>query len=372
MIDALDECDLELLELLDLITRYNSEPSCKAKWLVASRNRLDIEERLRPDNLRSRISLEFNSPHVSQAVNAFIDFKVRELTRLKHYDENLREEVKSYLQNNAEGTFLWVALVCKELQNILRSGRKTRSVLRKFPRGLEPLYDRMMQEVLDDTRKDGDEVQFCIRILSSVTLTYRPMQLKELAGIAGLPDPGEPSDNLQDLVDLCSSFLTIRQDIIYFVHQSAKDYFTSGKGSRILFVSQAEEHYKITCRLLSLMSETLKRDICDLKFPGLLLNEIKGGINQEPLESIRYACSYWVDHLRDAGHDKNQIDHLRQTGHLHLRQIDLLDGGKVHMFLQKHFLHWLEALSLIGNTYEGVDMVRNLESMLMVRDAILS
>jgi len=37
MIDAVDECDFELYQLLDLI---NFEPSSKVKWLVASRSRL--------------------------------------------------------------------------------------------------------------------------------------------------------------------------------------------------------------------------------------------------------------------------------------------------------------------------------------------
>ena len=68
MIDALDECDSELYQLLDLI---NSEPSSKVKWLVASRSRPDIEEQLRPDNLHLKISLELNPSHISSAIDAF-------------------------------------------------------------------------------------------------------------------------------------------------------------------------------------------------------------------------------------------------------------------------------------------------------------
>src|SRR5947209_19273166 len=92
---------------------------------------------------------------------------------------------------------------------------------------------------------------------------------------------------------------------------------------------------------------------CGLKTPGALLGEID--VNQGPLANSRYACSYWVDHLCQARHQD---------------QIDLLDGGKVLTFLQKHFLHWLEALSLMGNISEGAAMVRNLEFLLTVSDAI--
>ena len=51
---------------------------------------------------------------------------------------------------------------------------------------------------------------------------------------------------------------------------------------------------------------------------------------------------------------------------------DLFDNGQVHTFLKKHFLHWLEALSLMGNVSDGVVMVRTLESMLTVSDSITS
>jgi hypothetical protein len=50
MIDGLDECTFELSHLLNLIVRYTSKSS-KVKWIVSSRNRLEIEERLRPERV---------------------------------------------------------------------------------------------------------------------------------------------------------------------------------------------------------------------------------------------------------------------------------------------------------------------------------
>lgn len=38
---------------------------------------------------------------------------------------------------------------------------------------------------------------------------------------------------LEEIVGLCSSFLTIRNDIIYFVHQSAKDYLVEKASAHI-------------------------------------------------------------------------------------------------------------------------------------------
>jgi len=64
---------------------------------------------------------------------------------------------------------------------------------------------------------DTEDIEFCRRILSSVTLAYRPTHPKELVTTAilrGEPDELQP---LNELVDLCSSFLTVREGIIYFV-----------------------------------------------------------------------------------------------------------------------------------------------------------
>ena len=51
IIDALDECETGLPQLLDFIIK-NTSTSCHVKWLVSSRNRHDIEERLRLDDER--------------------------------------------------------------------------------------------------------------------------------------------------------------------------------------------------------------------------------------------------------------------------------------------------------------------------------
>ncbi len=77
-----------------------------------------MQRQLRPDSLRLKICLELNSSHISHAVNAFIDFKVRELAERSDYNRELREEARDRLCENAEGTFLWLALVRKELRQV--------------------------------------------------------------------------------------------------------------------------------------------------------------------------------------------------------------------------------------------------------------
>jgi NACHT domain len=348
MIDALDECDPDIYQLLKWIVRNNSDLSHKIKWLATSRNEPAITEQLgRGRQLHT--SLELNSLHVSRAVDEFIDCKVRELTDSKGYSSELRDFIRNYLLKNADGTFLWVALVCKALERV--RAQKAKLLLQKFSAGLEPLYERMMEQV--QHQADEEDANLCKRILRSVTLAFRPLQLQEIAIFANLSDDPQ---SLEDLVGLCGSFLTIRQKTAYFVHQSAKDYFNSGKGSAIFYSGQADEHRSIARLCLKLMSDALKRDICNLQKPGACTSEIQSSILELCLPiHIQYACQYWVDHLQQAGHGQQET-------------IGLCDNGEVHTFLQHHFLHWVEALSLAGRLSEGVLAIMKLETLLEVNN----
>lgn len=75
LIDALDECDSGMRELLDWITKESLKGSTRAKWLLSSRDYPEIKERLcsRPSSLCLR--LEFNEAHVARAVNYLLSIK---------------------------------------------------------------------------------------------------------------------------------------------------------------------------------------------------------------------------------------------------------------------------------------------------------
>ena len=325
LVDALDECDSESLEIfLKLLSA--SELSSKVKWVVTSRNETKIIEHHR-SHPAHEISLESNSPHVSEAVKSFIDFKVRELAVRKTYDNELQASVRDYLTDNADGTFLWVALVCKALEKVLAG--TTEHILRTFPAGLEPLYERMMGQI--EHERDLAEVGLCKQILCTVTLACRPLCLNEIGIIAGFAE--EVSNNLQylqGLIGSCGSFLTLRKKTVYLVHQSAKDYFSTGKGSNIFPLGQIKAHDQLAHQSLRLMLATLKRNICSLRAPGVLTKDV-GNVTVEQCLSpaVQYACVYWVQHLQKGS-------------------APLYDDDQVHQFLQTHLLYWLEALSLIG------------------------
>ena len=119
IVDALDECVTDLAKLLDFIV-LTSSISSRVKWIVSSRNEAHIEQRLQLDDSEIRLSLELkeNAAQVSRAVNAYIDYCLLGLPEIK-YNRLLQDSIQEKMQQKANGTFLWVSLVIKELKDAI-------------------------------------------------------------------------------------------------------------------------------------------------------------------------------------------------------------------------------------------------------------
>ncbi|KAF6515295.1 hypothetical protein HZS61_005201 [Fusarium oxysporum f. sp. conglutinans] len=345
IVDALDECKTNRHQLLDLIVR----PS-RVKWIVSSRNWQDIEEKLDNTKHKVRLHLELNKDSISKAVDTYIRYKVDRLACHKKYDKETRDIVKNYLTSNADGTFLWVALVCQELAGPTVRKRHTLNTLKSLPRGLDSLYDRMIGHI-----SDSEDAGLCREVLAIASVVYRPITLDELK-ILVESAKGFYRDDLEEIIRACGSFLTLREGVIYFVHQSAKDFLLNKAFDQILPSGAAHQHHAIFSRSLEALSETLERDVYELGVPGFPIDQVSPP-EPDPLASIRYSCVFWVDHFHDSEPQSRMSDK------------NLKDAGIVHDFLQKKYLNWLESLSLLRSMSEGVMAVQKLEALVKTKEA---
>ncbi|KAL4996715.1 WD40-repeat-containing domain protein [Aspergillus recurvatus] len=345
IIDALDECQTDLDQLLELLMQHVS--SSRLRCLVSSRPRPEIRNSLTNSNGYTELDLGRNAlQEVTEVVEEYIDREIADLAKQKKYSNRLQREVKDYLQRHADGTFLWVSLVCKQLRKTLLW--KTPTVLKTFPSGLQALYGRMMEEVCQGDKESSETIDYCRDILAAVTVAHRPLGLDDLGLVANLP-PELTADAaaLEEVVDLCGDFLIVREGIIYFVHHSAKEYLFAHIDKDLFREGHIAIHSGIVSRALESMSATLCRDIWDLRDPGCHLDEIDPP-DPNPLRHIGYACCYWVEHICEL------------DAHSQLR-LGLRDKGSVDQFFRQHFLHWLEALSLLQSMHIADQMLQKLE-----------
>ncbi|OXV11660.1 hypothetical protein Egran_00579, partial [Elaphomyces granulatus] len=313
IIDALGECVItDLPKLLDFIIEKSSI-SPRVKWIVSSRNWPNIEKNLDAAMQKVRLCLELNETSISAAVAAYIQFKVDWLAKRNRYEDYTRDAVQNYLLINAKGTFLWVALICRELSNT--SAWKVQGMLTAFPPGLGALYQRMTNQICD-----SEDAGLCKRILAVVLAAYRPLTLDELTSFVDVPNGVYGNgEALLEIIGLCGSFLTVRERIIFFVHQSAKDFLLKDASHKILPSGIEDTH-----RLLFSRSG--------------------------PLTASRYSCVYWIDHLLDSKGPAAQDE-------------DLGDAN----FLRKKYLYLPEALSLCRSMSDGVISMSELEDFLQGR-----
>ncbi|KJZ72271.1 hypothetical protein HIM_08312 [Hirsutella minnesotensis 3608] len=342
IVDALDECESQGPQLLDWIVSNNTT-SAPVKWIVASRNSPDIQEQLLLAGNVTLLSLELNATFVNAAVELYIRDKVRLLALKKGYDEALNTAVQRYLMANASGTFLWVALVCQNLERARTSS--TLKLLVSSPPGLDSLYASMMQQVLNTP--DTEDKNMCMRILAVAATVYRPVTLEELKALVGLDNV----ESLKDIVWLCGSFLAIREQTIYLVHQSVKDFFSKNASAFIFPCGTSAVHWKLFCTSLQIM-ESLRRDVYGLGNPGVSIEDV-GQPEPDPLAPARYSCLYWVDHLDDA-----MVDEIVTSDR------DLERDDRVYDFLSNKYLYWLEALSLIRGMPQGMVAMTKLQTLL--------
>ncbi|KAF3940190.1 hypothetical protein ABW19_dt0203732 [Dactylella cylindrospora] len=326
VIDALDECKNGLEDLLSLMSAISSR-STKARLLVASRNYPLIEEYLEMGSNQLLISFESQTKQVSEGIFVYIEEKIEQLSRRKKYNSDIKKRVKEFLENRAEGTYLFVNLVCKELERTRGSIPRILSVLESNPRGLDGVYEMMANSLR--TWNDTEDFRLCQAILSIITVAIRPLSIPELVVIANLSE--DPSSVLE-LISRCGSFLFAQDGIVYFVHQSAKDFLESTAGTTHSAIPDGLVywHQRIVENSIASFRQRLHRDVCQLKLPGFKVQDV----TPEQLGRIgdmNYPCSFWINHLQIS--IKNNLD--------------FNPDGIVMTFMDESFLFWVEVMSLL-------------------------
>jgi len=164
---------------------------------------------------------------------------------------------------------------------------------------------------------------------------YRLLSLSELVIAVGLPAKVNP----RTIVDRYGSFLITKDETVYHIHQSAKDYLGDNYTTRLQPARVAKGHVDIGIRAIDAMSSMLRRNMYNLDLGFKPENMTPP--DPDPLAPIRYSCVFWADHLCSLNSENSRL-----LG-------ELTDDG-VFGFLKGCFLRWLESLSLMGKLSNGM------------------
>jgi len=268
-----------------------------------------------------------------------------------------QETIKRLVQN-AAGLFIWAATTCRFIADGKRfAGRRLSLILQSDAsitapeERLNEIYITILTNSISDEYDDEEkeEVYKMLKaILGTIIILYSPLSAVSLARLLYIP-----REDIGRAVDDLHSILVVPEDQCHPIrlhHPSFRDFLLDQQRCRDqhFLVNEKTAHEVLALNCLKLMNSCLKRDICEMHAPGVLTSEVDHSRVEERLRpEVQYACLYWVQHLQRSG-------------------AQLYDNDQAHTFLQKHFLHWLEALSLMQSMSRAVAMIRTLEKLLTV------
>ncbi|RTE83479.1 hypothetical protein BHE90_001900 [Fusarium euwallaceae] len=239
-----------------------------------------------------------NEENVNEDVKTFVSSRLKALARIPGFDD-IRSRVEKALLEGAEGTFLWVSFVIKELS------RKTTCVeildtLQALPKGLHPVFARMLGNI------DSDQRQTSALIFKWVALAERPLTLDELAAAIAVK-PGDHDLSIErivaDWVKICRPFLKVHNKRVVFVHQSAKEYLLREQPDadpvlEMFRITANQGHAALAHECLDILEASAFQrtalNLSDMSWP-----------HQSHL--LNYAVLHWQNHARLASRDAKDL-----------------------------------------------------------------
>jgi hypothetical protein len=381
VIDALDECDgdNDVREILRLLSEAKTLETVRLRIFLTSRPETPIRLGFHkmPGILHQDLILhEIPRRAVDNDILNFFEYKFGAMRDDSESDDLPPDwPGKNYIDKlvtSAHGLFIYAATVCRFIEegiqnfpagnllclvlpdeNMANSSSPARNInTNQSPtKELDIVYTQVLEHSLKNCPKEDKEQLAALsrQVLGTIVTLFDLLSLMAIARLLNMDDGvvKKRLNHLRSILDVPNS----QDEHIRLLHPSFRDFLLSHKRcyNRQFWVDKRETHSMLLTRCLELLrQEGLRKDVCHLESPGTLRIEINSKtIDKYLLPGVRYACRYWICHLEQSG-----------------RQI--CDQDAVHIFLQEHFLHWLEALSLIGVMSESISLISTLQSLIAV------
>ena len=361
IVDALDECEGEndIRKIFQLLAEARALKAVRLRIFITSRPEIPIRHGFYdiPEAEHQDFVLHNISPSIIEHdISIFLKSELEAIRREHSLSSDWPgEHLVELLVQSAGGLFIYAATACRFLRDpkwlpedrlpLVLQGHTTD----KSPtQHLDNIYAQVLKHSVigDCDGRDKEMLSGRFRqIVGSIVALYDPLSAIALSRLLNV------RHRITD-VTLAPLYSVLRvpdspNSSVRLLHPSFRDFLLDKKRCRDqhFWVDEKKAHEALAENCLRLMFNYLRRDICGLHSPGTFADAVESSrIEQYLPPDLRYACCYWVQHFQRS-------------------DARLVDDCQIHKFLQKHFLHWLEALSLIGKTSEGVLMVKVLQSM---------
>ena len=377
LIDALDECDNQddvkmVITLLMLIAQSTTFDRLTIRIFLTSRPETTIQRKFYdPSNkdLHQDIQLEYvQADTIKRDISKYLNHRLVEIRNDAELPSDWPSKDKiEVLVNLACPLFIFAATVCRWISDTSVLGSHPRKRLEsllqqrkdKALKGLDEMYRIILEQVFpSNTVENKDEYNEAItefrQLLSPIILMADPLPLVPLSSLLGLTS-SDMFSTLKQLQSVLQVPISLSEATpIQPLHASFADYLL--KSSRIdnnFHIDEAQTHTMLAKKCLERLCarDPLRQNICNIDQPGTRRKEVlRERVADHVPPEVAYSCCYWVHHTANS-RCKELLD----------------DGGVVHMFLQSHFLHWLEGLSWLGRLSHAISYLDQLRNLIGVK-----
>ncbi|VTO88940.1 unnamed protein product [Fusarium graminearum] len=373
VIDALDECDGDesIRRLINIFTRTKLASNVSVRVLITSRPELYIRLGFRAvvGSYQDFVLHEIPQDIIKRDIRIFFTEKLDKI--LKEYNVLVEDHRKlpdtwpgpektEALVEKAVPLFIFAATVCRflsqrrsaspdaQLQKVLTF--ETKSQESKMNATYQPTLEQQLEDL--SLREQDEVVANFHQVVGTIILLETPLSVPALTKIIDVSE-----DSVYHRLDVLHSVLKYPKTTetpIRMLHLSFRDFLLDPKkmGNNRFWIDEEETHDRIAYGCLRILNSSLKEDICNLVAPGTS----RSGVPESRIAScisadLEYACRYWVIHLGRAP----------QSASI---------SADVLLFLERHLLHFLECLSLIGRLSELYGMITILQGSMRKTDSL--
>jgi hypothetical protein len=362
VIDALDECehDQDVRNIIRLLPLLQQAKAVRLRIFLTSRPELPINLGFSDiaDHEYQDLALHEISEEVTEHdIHLFLQDR---FTKIKH-DRNICEhwpgdDVIEKLVTMSVPLFISAATVCRYIENSNWEPKLRLAELltdqAKYVSRMDKTYLPILTRLLGNQECHGSEQQQLLRefqeIVGVIILLAIPLSINSLSKFLG-----KAADRISNRLDSFRSVLSIPSDRdhpVRILHLSFRDFLVQS-GTRF-HVHEPRKHKDIAQFCLRTMQGRLQKNICNLASTGIRRADIDPQhIRQSLPPEVQYSCRYWIYHLEESQVLTSEIE-------------------EVQLFLQKHFLHWVEAMSLFGLISEVVGMLDILRTVIQVSNIV--
>lgn len=234
VLDGLDECNEDSRNLLiDALVGYYSQNPRTAetgerdvKFLITSRPYPTIERRFNtPESCRQIwLRAKHETTSVDNDIERVVEVRVQEIGLARGMTPLAQQQLARRLIDNADKTFLWVALILDLVENSARVSRKALdNVMDMISGSLDAMYEKVLAQTSD--------AGHARKLLHIVVAATRPLSVEEINLALHIDEEDKSFDQIdfepaiESVVrELCGPLLKVFDSRVYLVHQTAKEF----------------------------------------------------------------------------------------------------------------------------------------------------